>query len=397
MDRRYFLKSTSLASSAWLAPKFLTGLAPVRTYRSRSEKILIVIQLSGGNDGINTFVPFRNDLYYKNRPTIGLEKSEITTLTDTLAINNQMEPLLPLFDSGEICVINNVGYPNPNRSHFRSMDIWHSASHSDQYLSSGWIGRFLDSECEDCVHPYSAIEVDNNLSLVMKGVRKNGFALENPNVLHRSSNNPYLKLLAQQHAQDHHGQASYLYKTLIETQESAEYLYKKSQTYQSRVSYPQNEFGRHLKLIAELITADTDTRIYYASLGGFDTHANQKNRHNQLLRTYVEGLEALVKDLKQNNVFQDTLVLTFSEFGRRVEQNASGGTDHGTANNVILAGGSLNKSGILNEGPDLRNLVEGDLVHSVDFRSVYAEILDKWLKASSGQVLSGKFDHLNFL
>ena len=190
---------------------------------------------------------------------------------------------------------------------------------------------------------------------------------------------------------------AYLYKVLTETQNSADYLYQKTKHGKSHGQYPNTPFGKKLKTMAELVTADTDTKIYYISLSGFDTHAYQIGKHPKLLKQYADGVEALIKDLKSNSLFDDTLIMTFSEFGRRVKQNASKGTDHGTANNLFLMSGSLKKKGLLNEGPDLSNLDKGDLIYKVDFRSVYATILDNWLNTSHAGVLGKQFNKLHFV
>lgn len=396
MKRRTFLKNTSLASTAFMVPSFLKNYQKKQFHSSRAGKILVVVQLSGGNDGLNTVVPFQNDIYFKNRPNLGIAKNEVLKLTDELGFNPAMDSMRSLYDQGLMSIVNNVGYPNPDRSHFRSMDIWHTASDSDQYLDSGWIGRYLDSNCNGCA-PYNALELDDSLSLALKGHGSNGFAMKNPSQLKRMTDNRLLKALGQQDHDHDHEEVAYLYKTLIDTQSSANYLFEQSKVYSSKISYPNTAFGRDLKQTAELITADTDTQIYYLSLGSFDTHANQKNTQARLLKQYADGMKAFVEDLRQNNLLNDTLILTFSEFGRRVGQNASNGTDHGTANNLYIIGGNLKKPGFYNEGPDLSNLDNGDLIYKVDFRNVYATVLNQWLDADAPAVLGRRFDMLKML
>jgi len=379
-----------------MAPSFLKNFKKQQHFSSRAGKILVVVQLSGGNDGLNTVVPYQNDIYYQSRPNLGISKNEVLPLTDELGFNPAMAAMRSLYDDGLVSILNNVGYPNPDRSHFRSMDIWHTASDSNEYLDSGWIGRFLDSNCKGCA-PYNALELDDSLSLALKGNQSNGFAMKNPAQLKKMTDNRLLKALGQQ-AHDHeHEEVAYLYKTLIDTQSSADYLFEQSKVYKSKAAYPSTPFGRDLKQTAELITADTDTQIYYLSLSGFDTHANQKNLQERLLKQYADGMKAFVEDLKQNNLLNDTLILTFSEFGRRVGQNASNGTDHGTANNLYIIGGNLKNPGFYNEGPDLLNLDNGDLIYQLDFRSVYATILNQWLDADAPAVLGREFKLLNLL
>ena len=396
MKRRDFFKTTALASTSLMIPSFLKGYSSKGLFKSRSGKNLIVIQLSGGNDGLNTVIPFRNDIYYQSRPSLGVKKEAVLKLGNDQGLNPVMEAMRPLYDNGILSIINSVGYPIPDRSHFRSMDIWHTASASNEYLSSGWIGRYLDNNCEGCEIPYHALEVDDSLSLALKGTNHSGFAMSDPKALKKATDNKFLKAVAS-HDHHHEENVAYLYKTMIDTQSSADYLFEKSKVFQSKQSYPQTPFGRDLKQIAELITADSDTKIYYVSLSGFDTHVNQKNQQERLLKQYADGIAALVEDLKQNNLLDDTLIMTFSEFGRRVKQNGSNGTDHGTANNLFLIGGKLKTPGFYNSAPDLKKLDDGDLIYEIDFRRIYATILEDWLDSDASQILNGNFERLKLV
>ncbi len=401
MDRRKFLQKSALTSvGSLMVPAFLKAWEqyPLAALAADFRR-LVIIQFSGGNDGLNTVVPYRNDVYYKERPRLAIEAGKVLNLSDELGLNPQMLGLKKLYDEGFVSVLNNVGYPNPDRSHFRSMDIWHTASNSDEYLSTGWLGRYLDANCEgSCASAHHLIEVDDMLSLASKGEYVKGLALQNPDKLQKSTQGRGLQLLKQQ-AEDYHEEepAAYLYKTLAETVSSAEYLYEKSKVYRSKETYPNHALGRQLKTIAELINSGVDSRVYYASVSGFDTHVNQKPAQDRLLGFYSNSLEAFVKDLKKNQQFNNTLILTFSEFGRRVKQNASNGTDHGTANNVFIIGGKLAQAGVYNEGPNLQDLDNGDLKYSLDFRKVYATLLEGHLKADSQKILGRKFDTLKFI
>ncbi len=391
MKRRNFLKATALASSAALVPQFLQAYNAGTLQSSRSGKILVVVQLSGGNDGLNTIVPYRNDRYYELRPRLALQPNEVLKVSDELGFNPELAALQELYDQGWMSIVNSVGYPNPDRSHFRSMDIWHTGSDSQEYWSSGWLGRYLDHQCQGCPAHY-ALEVDDALSLAMKGNDLTGFAMSNPQQLKRTANNQFLQSLGDApHAEEN---VAYLYKTLVDTRSSADYLAEKAQAHRSKTTYPTTPFAKDLKQIAELITADCDTRIYYVNLTGFDTHANQKNRQGRLLKQYAEAMAAFVKDLKSHNLLDDTLILTFSEFGRRVAQNASNGTDHGTANNLFLMGGKLNKPGFFNAAPNLNRLDKKDLIYEIDFRQVYTTILDQWLQADANTILGKTFTPL---
>ncbi len=397
MNKREFLKTSMFASGAMLVPSFLKGMEFLTPEQLSGFKNVVIIQLSGGNDGLNTLVPFRDDLYYKHRPSLGLKGDEILKLSDTLGVNANLKIIKELYDKGEVSIINNVGYPNPNRSHFRSMDIWHTGSGSNEYLSTGWVGRYLDS---NCTHPYESIEVDSSLSLAMKGSERTGIALSDANKLYRDTRENFFKQIATNTkdsmlSEDNQG---YLYKTLLGTYSSAEYIKETAKIYTTKVQYPNSKFAKNLKVIGDFINSGLKTRVYYSSLGGFDSHVNQKNMQGRNFKTYSEGVSALVEDLKSTGRFKDTLILTFSEFGRRVKQNASKGTDHGTANNVMVISGGLKKAGIYNENPNLSSLDKnGDLQHTVDFRGVYATILSNWLEVNDEIILNKKFKKLGFV
>ncbi len=385
-----------MASTSVMLPNFLKAFStPLMS--SRSGKILVVVQFSGGNDGLNTIVPFNNDIYYQLRPTVAIPKKEVIQLDNGLGFNPAMQALKSLYDNGEMSIINNVGYPNPDRSHFRSMDIWQTGSNSDEYLSSGWLGRYLDQNCLGCDIAHHALEVDDDLSMALKGTKRSGFAVADPNLLKRTASNEFLKTIAHHHDHEHEENVAYLYKTLTDTQSSADYLAEKYKTHRSTVNYPSSQISNKLRRVAKLITADADTKIYYVNHGGFDTHVGQKKRQAKLLKQYAEAMAAFTKDLKQNNLFEDTLVMTFSEFGRRVKQNGNHGTDHGAANNVHLIGGKLKKAGFYNEGPNLSNLENGDLIYDIDFRKIYANILEDWLGANSNAILGKGFRNLGII
>jgi uncharacterized protein (DUF1501 family) len=399
-SRRDFLKSSVLASSLLFVPKFLHALdrQGLRDLRDARGRRLVVVQLGGGNDGLNTIIPYENDLYYKARPTLGIRpQSGILPLDQGLGLNPSMTRLKGLYDQGQLAVLNSVGYPNPDRSHFRSMDIWHSGSASDQYLSTGWLGRYLDSNCPACQLPYNGLEVDDTLSLAMKGDLRKGLALKNPEKFHQITQNRFIARVSGEKPQGNLSELDYLYKTLAETSSSADYLYQNAKVYKSAVAYPNTEFGRNLKTTAELINSGVASRVYYVSLSGFDTHVRQREQQGKLLGDLSDGLASFVEDLQKAGNLNDTLVLVFSEFGRRVSQNASNGTDHGTANNVLLLGGGLKQKGILNAPPDLANLQDGDLRYQLDFRRLYATVLHDWLEADDSAILGSRFERLKGL
>lgn len=396
MKRRDFIKNTSLASSLFFVPGFVKAFDEELSSKY-GHKRLVIIQLAGGNDGLNTIVPFRNDTYYKNRPKLAIGKNEVLKLNDELGLHPSLAPLRKLYDNGYLSIINNVGYPNPDRSHFRSTDIWQTASASNEYLQSGWIGRYLDMYKKN---PYNAIEVDESLSLVMKGEKINGIATTDAQRLFKTSQAPFFKHVLKNQSDEHLNEHNlgYLYKTMISSESSAKYIYETSKTFTSAKDYPKTGFANQLKTIAQFINSGLSTNVYFSSLGGFDTHANQANTQKRLLTQYSEAITAFVDDLKSNDTFKDTLVLTFSEFGRRVKQNAANGTDHGAANNVFIIGEHLKKQGVYNNLVKLDDLDNnGDLKFEIDFRSLYTTVLDKWLKVDSKSIIGKDLKALDFI
>ncbi len=396
MERREFLKNSTLASSLFLVPSFVKAFENVAT-NTLGFKKLVIVQLSGGNDGLNSIVPYRNDIYYKERPRIAISKKDLIRATDNLGFHKSLAPLKNLYDRGYLSILNNVGYPNPNRSHFRATDIWHSASDANDYLQTGWLGRYIDQHGK---MPYSGIEVDDSLSLIMKGQHTNGIATKNPQILQFNTQTPFFKKVVKnkdkKHLDEHN--LGYLYKTMIEAKSSANHIFQKSKTFETKLTYPNNPFAQQLKTTADLINSGVHSKVYYVSMGGFDTHYAQEQRQERLLNVYSKSMEVFVKDLEENDSFKDTLIMTFSEFGRRVKQNGSEGTDHGTANNVFIIGKNLKKQGFYNEMPDLANLdSNGDLKYSIDFREIYATVLDKWLEVESESILNKSFSTLDFI
>jgi uncharacterized protein (DUF1501 family) len=435
--RREFIgNGLIMASAALTLPSFLQRSAlalPSAASGSLAgvpeDRILVVLQLSGGNDGLNTVVPYGFDDYHKARPGIGIKPNEALKL-DSGAPNGNGIGLHPglagmkdLYDAGLLSIIQGVGYPNPDRSHFRSMDIWHTADTNG--TGDGWIGRYLDSECcgygkgesgkpekgrpdaskkaaarSDTTAP--GIAIGRSAPLAMQGRSFKPVSFENTdlfrwigNDIHQSLRQPYQDLNRRgdggaEQAPDTN--SSFLLRTALDAQVSSD-LIRKAVATRPLVDFPANELGRQMAMVSSMIRAGLRTRVYYVSLGGFDTHAGQggaQGRQFQLLQQVAQALKAFYADLKQQGNDGRVLTMTFSEFGRRVGQNASGGTDHGTAAPMFLAGPMV-KAGLHGEHPSLTDLDQGDLKYRIDFRTVYAAILDDWMKVESKQVLDGAF------
>ena len=396
IKRRNFIQIGSLATGTIFVPQFLKAFEKPEMVPP-GNKVVVVIQLSGGNDGLNTVIPYRNDAYYRGRPGLGIKKEQALGITDDAGLHPSLTHFRALHDAGRLAILNSVGYPNPDRSHFRSMDIWQTGSQSNEVLNTGWIGRYLDAQCAGCDKPTQALEVDDVLSLALKGEMEKGLAFRNPRNLYGSSQEKYFRELAKDHGHAGNSQADYLYKTMADTISSADYIFQQSKLHPSSLQYPSSQLGQSLKTIAGLIFSEINTKVYYVSLGSFDTHINQDAQQKRLFTELNEAMQSFTTDLSANHRMDDVLIFTFSEFGRRVSQNASGGTDHGTANNMFLISGGLKQKGMINDMPNLEDLQDGDLKYAVDFKNVYATILNKWLGASDEKILGRKYDHLSFI
>jgi uncharacterized protein (DUF1501 family) len=424
VTRRQFL-STSLLGAAlgWTVPVFLertflslnaqAAESALQTVTGKDAPILVVIQLAGGNDGLNTLVPFEDDLYYKARPTIGIPKEKVLSLDGRVGFNPDLAPLKGLYESGNLAVVQGVGYPNPNRSHFRSSEIWQTASDAQQVLTNGWIGRYFDNCCSGA-DPTVGVVTGEQLPQAFSAQTPTGVAIGRPETMgfDKESNPDDAHLFAELNGMESMSGNSiaslagpqrsgltaieYLERTALDAQVSTDKIKEVLKKTKNEPSYPKNRLGSELSLISRLIAGGLPTRVYYASLGGFDTHAGQINTHKRLMTELSSSLSAFCGDLKQKGIFDRVVVMTFSEFGRRVHENANGGTDHGTAAPLFVCGGNV-KPGLYGKQPTLDRLDSGDLVHTVDFRSVYATILSQWMKTSPTKILGREFPKLAFI
>ena len=397
-NRRDFLKTSVLASSLLFVPKFLHALdrQGVARLSNSNGRRLVVIQLGGGNDGLNTLVPYRNDLYYKARPTLALrEQSGLLTLNDELALNPAMTKLKALYDDGRMGVLNSVGYPNPDRSHFRSMDIWQSGSAADQIGTTGWLGRYLDSSCAECQVPYNGVEVDDTLSLAMKGGQRKGLALKNPEKFHQITQNHFIAQVSSEKAPGGASELDYLYKTLAETSSSADYLYQTSKVYKSSVTYPNTEFGRNLRTTAELINSGLgNARVLRVALGLRYARAAARAAR-QAARRLGGGARCLRGRLAERRaVRQHARHDLLGVWAGGCSKMPATAPIMGRPTTCCCSEGALRKPGILNAAPDLAQLDQGDLRYQLDFRSVYATVLRDWLGADDTAVLGSEFERL---
>lgn len=392
MKRRDFLRSTGLVTTSLLVPRFLHGMGNARAVNGRK---LVVVQLTGGNDGLNTLVPFRNDAYYRARPKLGIARELTLPITDDLGFNPGLKEWRALFDAGHMTIINGVGYPQPDRSHFRSMDIWQTGSGSDRFLDTGWLGRYMDART---ALPHEVVEFGGTLSLANKGENVKAIAINDPGRFYQATREPYFARLAAGEYALQHQQLGYLYRTMQETYRSAGYIQEHLRPRGTSITFPKGELSEQLRHVSVFIQSGMETSVYYTSTSGFDTHVNQLGRQEKMLAAVSSATGAFMDDIRAAGLGSEVLVMVFSEFGRRVKENASSGTDHGTASSLFLIGEGLKKPGIFNALPSLNDLdANGDLEFSVDFRRIYATVLDRWLGSGTEAVLFGQFEPLMVL
>jgi uncharacterized protein (DUF1501 family) len=441
--RREFLRTTMLGSAlSWTVPAFLANTfaalhadaadSATQIATGKDATILVVLQMAGGNDGLNTVVPYANDFYHQARPKIGLRADKILKLNDQIGLHGALTGFKNLYDSGNLAVVQGVGYPNPNRSHFRSTEIWQTASDSDKIEKYGWLGRYFDSACSGA-DPAVGVTIGSQLPEAFFAKTPKGICFNNPqnyrfvsgahpkpgeadlteasyekmnelNELENSSPLPdensggSIGALAAGMPMQGGKAVDFITRTALDAQVSSDEVRKIAARVKNQATYPHSQLGNSLKLVAKLIGGGLPTRIYYVSQGGYDTHTNQINTQQRLFQDLGDSTKSFVDDLKAQGNLPRVLVMTFSEFGRRVSENANGGTDHGAAAPMFIVGNKV-KAGLLGRYPSLapQDLFEGDIKYNVDFRNVYASVLEKWLKTKSAPILGKQFEPLQLV
>lgn len=406
--RREFLRWTGrgvgLLAFSRFAPSFLVQSTLAATPAAEKDRsILVLVQLAGGNDGLNTVVPFEDANYYRLRPTLGLAKTDVLRLNDTLGLHPACAELHGLFGEGKLAVVQNVGYPNPNRSHFRSAEIWETASESGEFLPTGWLGRFLDNACSGAptTDDPAAVHVTGGLPQSLLAAHEHptfGLAPD----FRAGKDTASLRLLekmiggTEPEAHDDHDNGGFLRHTMMDALVTEKRVQAVLGGYRPEAKYPASGFANSLKSVAALIAAGLSTRVYFVSLSGFDTHSNQAGTQANLLRTLSEGLAAFQRDLAAHRLDGQVTTMTFSEFGRRPSENESRGTDHGTAAPLFVMGSRV-KGGLHGTAPSLQLERNQDLTFTTDFRQVYATLLDRWLGCPAAEVLGHAHRPLGFL
>jgi uncharacterized protein (DUF1501 family) len=406
--RRDFLKFSLLACGTTV-PAFLARSASALAARGKADpkgRVLVVVQLDGGNDGLNTVVPYRDDIYHKSRPRLRLPGDRLHKIDDHIGLHGSLVGFSKLLQSQQLAVVQSAGYPNPNRSHFESMAIWHSAQLQPARETSGWLARGLNHHVRKAGSDVLALNIgESDVPGALAGSQRHVPSLVSLEHFRRrlgvpeSAGAQTQRLALDQISQDEHGAPGSLLQfversTVISYRSSAR-LEGILRGRAAPTGYPESEpLAQRLKLISQLLKAGLNTSIYYTRLGGFDTHANQEQTHSSLLRQLGDSLKAFQDDMNKSGDGRRVLVLAFSEFGRRLAENASAGTDHGTAAPVFVLGQAV-QTGAHGPYPNLKDLDDGgDPRHAVDFRQVYATVLDAWLGIPSETVLGEKFKHL---
>ncbi|MEG2100984.1 DUF1501 domain-containing protein [Flavobacterium sp. FlaQc-28] len=368
MNRRNFLTLTGTFTGGMLVlPDFLHAFGSQNNLVI-GEQCIVFVQLNGGNDGLNSFIPYDNPLYYDLRTKIALSKDEVIGKNKGMAFHPSLKDFAQMQQNGDLTVIQNVGYPEPVRSHFRSQEIWQTAADSNKYINEGWLGRYLDLQCNG--HQATAgINLDSIDNLALKGMEPNSITVKDPNRFKVKSDKEENVTLSD------NPQLDFVRKIANSVTEGSDEIQKALAKSKSEISYPKTELSKNLEWIGRLIKGNLNSKVYYTSLGGFDTHDNQLAIHEKKLTDLNDSLYSFYQDLKQAQLLQNVTVVVFSEFGRRVKDNGNG-TDHGTAAPMFIIGGN-NKGTILGNNPDLFNLDNGDLKYEIDFRSVYASLLQQ--------------------
>lgn len=400
-SRRRFVQAglggTALISLSGAVPRFLMGASHNATM-NRQDKILVVVELSGGNDGLNTVIPYADDHYYKNRFTLAIGKDQVLKINDHVGLHPGMRGFADLLESKKLSVIQGVGYANPNRSHFESMDLWHTA-HQVGQRQTGWIGRCVQENTlaqqlpaihfgstrqplavKSLVRPTPSIRTldDFKLSAAARNGRL-GQLLKPVITAPRDSSNDLLTFV--------HENA----KIALDTSQRLETV---SKAKPGDSEYPNTQLGRDLQSVARLIDSGLPTRIYYVTLNGFDTHSNQGEAHRALLTELSNAVNSFIQDIAQQGNEDRVAVMSFSEFGRRVRENASAGTDHGTAAPMFIIGNQVT-AGPIGDHPSLTDLDDGDLKYQIDYRSVYAEVLENWLGVKAAPIIGEGYKPLS--
>ena len=369
-----------------------------------NAKTVVVIQLSGGNDALNTVIPYNNEHYYDLRPQVNISQDNVLKINDELGFNPSMAPIKRLWDEGNVAVINGIGYPSPNRSHFRSMDVWHTAE-PDTISNEGWLGRAIRQIDPDGENVITGVNFGRGLprALYAKDVPVASVGtLENYGLMTDMKNEAARNLALEAFSQMYGGSgkdtiAQFISQTGLDALKGADILRAAPRQYSSTVEYAHTPIAQNLKSISQVMSADLGTRVFYTQHGSFDTHSGELSAHSKLWQDVSEAVGDFTDDLKEHGQLDDTLIMMFSEFGRRIKDNGAG-TDHGSGGSAFVIGGAVN-GGTYGEFPSLRSedQIEGDMRFNNDFRITYSTIADRWLSLDPVHIANGTFEQFDFV
>lgn len=382
MKRRDFLKSIGAATCSVLVQPALAQSQA----RAGYGNLLVLVELKGGNDGLNTVVPYADRTYFQLRPRIAIARDKVLQLDERTGLHPSLAPLMPLWRAKEVAIVQGVGYPEPNLSHFRSIEIWDTASDSDETLSDGWIARAFALKPPPSAFAADGVVVGSAEAGPLEGV--------GPRVITLSNTRQFLRQaqLAEPEGRSPNPALAHILKVENDIVQAAQGL---GSSYDFRTVFPSGAFGNAVKTACQAVAGKGGVAVVKLSLNGFDTHSNQPGTQERLLKDLAEGLVALRGALGELNRWDSSLVMTYAEFGRRPRENQSNGTDHGTANAHFLLGGGV-RGGLLGASPRLDRLDgNGNLAFAVDFRSVYATVLERWWGLQSRDVLQARFEALD--
>ncbi|HET6895573.1 MAG TPA: DUF1501 domain-containing protein [Candidatus Baltobacteraceae bacterium] len=403
MHRRNFLIGalSGLAVIANTDHVFARALAqtPLSGLPGAENRCLLIVNFQGGNDGLNCVVPHGDDRYYQVRPSLAVPRGEVLRIDDFIGFNPQLRSFKSLYDKGMVAVVQNVGYPNPDHSHFRSTEIWQTAV-PDRYEHTGWLGRYLDDANLPKDNLFNGVALAQVLPEVLVASRVDvpavaqiqGYGLRSDR--NKSARRTYQEVVSDTRLPFSSPYLAHVMEIEDHAQKGSEELPKLLAGYKAAGSYPATPLGRSLSLAAQIIGSKTGTRVIYVQHGSFDTHVNQKATQDRLLGEFSDAMKAFYDDLAAHGNGKRVLTMTFSEFGRRIEENGSRGTDHGEASPLFLIGGGV-RGGVYGASPDLTNTSMGNVAFKTDFRSVYATVLERWLNQPSQSVLRGTFAHIS--
>jgi uncharacterized protein (DUF1501 family) len=369
--------------------------APLAGLPGSQNRCLVLINLQGGNDGLNCIVPHGDSAYYRMRPSLAVPANDVLAIDSAMGFNPAMRSLKSMYDRGDVAVVQGVGYPDADHSHFRSTEIWQTAA-PDRYEHTGWLGRYFDEAKLPEANLFKGVAISQVLPEALVSERTDIVALASVGqyglLANRdaSSRNAFVKDSQERRLPFTSPYLNHVMEIEDHAQRSSEELPGLIAGYKARAAYPSTALGRSLALAAQIIGSNLGTKVLYVSHGSFDTHVNQKATQDRLLAQFSDAMAAFYADLAAHGNDRRVLTMTFSEFGRRIAENGSGGTDHGEASPLFLIGGGV-KGGLYGTTPDLANTNMGNLRYTTDFRSVYATVLERWLGRPSATVLGGAF------